>query len=147
MTQDQGTTDEGARWMRYIALALALIWAAYWTWLYQVLWVDLPSSFSVARPDFESWQVMAAMVLTPWVAAAIPWRWERTGAVLLLIASVLLPFIGLRIGSTLNSLDARNNAFLVCVATFPLDITGFAAAMLLLARWWRLKQPSLPPLP
>ena len=147
MTEPETTTDRGAKWMRHAALSLALIWAAYWTWWYRQLFVDLPSSFSVARPAFESWQVIATMVLTPWAAAAVSWRWEGAGAVLLLLGSVLLPVIGLRIGSALNSLDARNNVFLLFVLTCPMDITGFGAAILLFARRWRLGPPSLPPLP
>lgn len=99
MTGDRDTTDPTAKWMRYGARALALIWALWWTLRVVNCWLVLffadftavglgyvigntgplgrqITSFLVSAAGDGVWLML---LLVPWVSAAIPWRWEAIG--------------------------------------------------------------------
>ena len=70
-------------WMRYLARALALVWAGWWT-LFGVL-AGIGEGLDPAGIFMHS-AVPGGLFL---IAVALAWRWEAAGTGLLLVAGVL----------------------------------------------------------
>ena len=94
MTGAEGTTERRAKRIRNIGRALAAIWAASAT-----LSLLTMASFSVfmhwatwphTSPPLDMWLALALLVLPSWIGAAIPWRSERFGGVVLVVLGFLL---------------------------------------------------------
>jgi hypothetical protein len=75
----QHTSNQGEKWMRYIARVLALIWACWWTFF---------GLIAGAGEGYGPSGILAHAAvpgLVFLVAAVIAWRWEVIGGILLLL--------------------------------------------------------------
>ncbi len=88
MTDVKYTTDRKAKWVRNIALAIALIWAGYWT-----LWCCVMVNGLSEYESFGSvnWIMVSAWALIAWVSSAIAWRWGLAGGLMLICLCLFLP--------------------------------------------------------
>ena len=159
----QDTTGRRVKWLRYSARALAVTWALSVTlcWLYGVTLPSLACSHDVGEIDpasgLPAWLAAATVVLVPWVAAVIPWRWPRAGAVVVLFLSVLVPIahcytpVQVWAYPTWFTHDGTFPGTCIWASMFVwlpcLLLTvppGLLAALLLLATWWKSRTPVPP---
>lgn len=77
--QRQGATD----WLRRVARGVVVLWAAWWTFF---VWA------SVIFEGVTSNGMLAALLVSALLggSAAIAWRWERGGGVLLTVEGLLV---------------------------------------------------------
>jgi hypothetical protein len=160
MTAAQKAKERGAKWLRYGARALAVCWALGVTfcWLFGFV---VPSAFCGASfgetdPAYPllGWLTAATVVLAPWIAAAIPWRWQRAGAVVVLFLCVLVPVAHLNLNvwayptwtvdPPMSWTCSSNYLVLWFVCMIPTVLPGLLAALLLLASWWKSRTPKGP---
>jgi len=69
--------------MVFIARALALLWAGFWIWFF------VAEGWAWRSP----WRVMAlwaAVGLAFSILALLPWKWQTTGGVLLVVSGLLI---------------------------------------------------------
>jgi len=137
MTGVRKTTDRAAKWMRYIARALAVIWALFWTYFVGLVWLVLGRGAPFGAPtppptppvEFFL-EYFGLRCLVAWVSLAIAWRWEVIGGVALLLAGLSSFF---RFGGPTDS-----------VRLLALHLPPFAAGILFLASWWKSRTAETP---
>ena len=66
------------KWMQYCALALALLWAAWW--------VFFETAEAVSSHEFGQAIIFAVVMLGP---VAVAWKWPAAGGALLVLVSVV----------------------------------------------------------
>lgn len=148
MTEVQGAGERRAKRMRRFARILALVWAGCWTLLiaaFAYLLVMMCSSvvpFSVVAEPLEKCMAEVSIVFFPivailWVSAAIPWRWEAIGGLLLVVEGLLIfTLVGwVELQDTLRwgMPAARELLLLFGAVVLPPSVAG----LLFLASWWR----------
>ncbi len=127
------TTDQAARWMRFIGWALTLIWASFWTPLLVArIFFDLPLSARVIEEDPRALLIQGFVFLSLWVSTVLPWRWEAVGGVVLAVVSLAF-FIWLPV-------EVPN----AIAKTMPVLLLGLAAGILFLASWWISRRAESP---
>ena len=111
------------KWMRYIAVGLALIWAVCWTF------------FGLVSGAGEGLKGVLTNIpntlpgLVFLVSTAIAWRWEAIGGVALLMCGLFALFF-FHIGK---------NPFLLLTMVLPPLVAGF----LFLVSWWKSRNINL----
>jgi hypothetical protein len=104
------------------------------------------------RVSAAYWAIVATMILASWVAAAVPRRWPRAGAVLLLAATFLVPAIAFY-GSTYTTYPSVPGGYGMAlglligvwlVGLAPMPLLAAAAATLYLLSWWRSRTSGRP---
>jgi hypothetical protein len=131
MTDVRRTTDRATKWMRQIARALALICAILPTLVVGAILFDPIYPMNIPPrtwDDLLTLLFVALVLLLVWGGAAIPWRWERAGGVVLLLEGLLV-FIW-RLVMYRRYPEAM--VFAAIVALPPV-----VAGSLFLASWWR----------
>lgn len=142
MTGVRCTTGWATRLMRYIARALALIWAGWWAVFVFLFIFYLTGHVVTAGPPRQLGVefclmfllILAPFILVPWASVAIPWRWEAVGGVVL-VAEGLFLFIVISLIFELDLVTVTTTAF-----------PPLVAGVLFLAGWW-LSKPSRPVTP
>ena len=110
------TGDRVTRWIRYIARALAMIWAGWWMYL------------GVASAFVEGLNLVEVLVRTTLpglvflVSAVIAWRWEAIGGVALVVESLLI-FIAYPV-MTYGSLPLSTVVFMLLTMGLPPLVAG-----------------------
>lgn len=133
MTGVGKSTDQAARWMRFIGWALTLIWASFWTPLLVArIFFDLPLSARVIEEDPRALLTQGFLFLSLWVSTVLPWRWEAVGGVVLAVVSLAF-FIWLPV-------EVPN----AIAKTMPVLLLGLAAGILFLASWWISRRAESP---
>lgn len=133
MTGGRDTTDRAAQWMRYIARALALIWALHWTFVGLACSVGRSRIFDETRSPAEIFLDQFALPsLVFLVSGAIAWRWEAIGGVTLLLVA-LASFIAF-----------PPNPEILFPSLGLLHLPPAVAGFLFLASWWRSRRSGIP---
>jgi hypothetical protein len=139
MTEAADTKQRRARWMRRIALVLAVVWAGYWTY-----WLA-PAAAEMLEHEYQLFtlahRIATAILALPfWVAAAIPWWRESAGGVVLLVTNFLLPCLVLAFRPWYH----RSSLFMWIWLLYllPMLVLGCIAGFLLLASWWKSRTAS-----
>ena len=121
-----------ARRMRYIARALALIWALHWTFVGLACSVGRSRLFDETRSPAEIFLDQFALPsLVFLVSAAIAWRWEAIGGVALVLAG-LVSFIAFPPDPEILSRS-------LCLLHLPPVVAG----SLFLASWWLSRRSGI----
>ncbi len=127
MTGVRKTTDRAAKWMRYIARALAVAWAGWWALLSLL---SLMLNFSLV------WVFVAiCLSLFLLVSTAIPWRWEAIGGVVLLLEGLVFFTAQIFVG-----FGGVPHILVVLAVGLPPLLAGF----LFLASWWASRRAGIP---
>lgn len=87
MTEVQHTTDRKLKWMRRAARIMAVIWAGGWTLLIAFWGYVFVAFYSTSLAIVA--QYYFPVVLIGWVSAAIAWRREAIGGVVLVAEGLL----------------------------------------------------------
>lgn len=122
--------DYATKWLRYSALILALIWAGWWTFF------GLASGIGEGSKPVGVLLHTAAPGLIFLASAVIAWRWERIGAIVLLVEGALI-----LIGYPL--LFRRFPLSTILFVLLTMALPPLVAGCLLLADWQKSK-PLLP---
>lgn len=131
MTSVGHITDQGTKWMRFMAWALTLMWASFWTPLLVArIFLDLLFSARPIQEDPKALLIQAFLFLSLWVSTVLPWRWEAIGGVVLALESLAF-FIWLPV-------EVPN----AIAKTMPVLLFGLAAGILFLASWWKSRRPG-----
>lgn len=139
MTGGRDTTDRAAEWMRYIARALALIWALHWTFVGLACSVGRSRIFDEARSPAEIFLDQFALPsLLFLVSAAIAWRWEAIGGVVLVLEGLLI-FIAYPL-VTYSSFPLSTIVFTLLTMALPPLVVG----SLFVASWRKSKTSGMP---
>ena len=117
------TGDRVARWMRYVARALALIWAGWWTFF--GLACGLGEGMSPAGVLLHA--ALPGLIFL--VSAAIAWRWEAIGGIVLVLEGLLV-FIAYPV-MTYSRFPLSTIVFVLLTMALP----PLAAGFLFLASW------------
>lgn len=126
MTGVGETTDRATKWMRYIARALALIWAGWWAFC---IVASLMLNFSLV------WLLVAiCLSLLLLASATIPWRWEAIGGVVLALEGLLLFTAQMFVG-----FGGAAHILAVLGAGLPPLVAG----ILFLASWWKSRRSGI----
>jgi hypothetical protein len=159
MTEAQATTDRMVKWLRYSARALAVTWALSVTlcWLFGVTLPSTLCAYDLGATDtafrLPAWLTAVTVVLVPWIAAAIPWRRERAGAVVVLFLSVLVPIAHLYLSEWVYPTWGVGPWSSTCLWTYyplwfvsiiPTVLPGLLAGMLFLISWRRSRTLAPP---
>jgi hypothetical protein len=107
-----------SKWMRYTALALALLWAGWW--------VFFETAEAVGSHDFMQAIIFAVVMFG---AVAIAWRWPAVGGALLVLVSAVA--IAMFAPIWLHRFDLWPTVGLFATMPLPLLVAG---VLLLLAR-------------
>ncbi len=127
MTGVRKTTDRVAKLMRYIARGLALIWAGWWVFCNGA---SLMLNFSLG------WLLVAICIsLFLLASAAIPWRWEVIGGVVLVLEGLALFTAQMFVG-----FGGWPHILMVLAGGLPPLVAG----ILFLASWWRSRGAGSP---
>ncbi|MCK4261744.1 hypothetical protein KAX00_01415 [bacterium] len=118
------TGNRATKWMRYIARALALIWAVWWTFF------ALVSGAGEGLRGLLANAPNALPELVFLVSVAIAWRWEAVGGIMLLLCA-LGTFFFFHIGRHL---------FMHLTFVLPPVVAGF----LFLASWRKSRTLGMP---
>lgn len=129
--------------MRYIARALALIWAGVWTFnVAATTWLIESGPLWTRTFTVGSWLTIAGLVLIPWVSAAVAWRWGIGGVVLALVGVLTsmrgwdMLFTAVHFRDYGDMVDAM--VFLPCLGlSYVAPLVALLAGALFLASWWR----------
>lgn len=132
------TTDRATKWMRYIARALTVIWAGFWTFFLVsgTLLDPLSGAMTTGRWE-EALPALLKIVLLFVVPAAIPWLWEAVGGIVCVVAGFVLP-----IYVVLPLPDAPLSQIIGTSLLFGLP--PLVAGILFLASWWRSRRAGSP---
>ena len=133
MTSVRHTTGQGTKWMRFMAWALTLMWASFWTPLLVArIFSDLLLSARPIQEDPRALLIQAFLFLSLWVSTVLPWRWEAIGGVVLALESLAF-FIWLPV-------EVPN----AIAKTMPVLLLGLTAGILFLASWWISRKAESP---
>ncbi len=124
----RGVGDRAAKWMRYIARALTVIWAGLMGgFLVLVLLAD-PGSGAITAGRWDlALPELLKVVLFFVVPAAIPWLWEAVGGIVLVVAGFVVPIVYV----------PRSEI----IGWFPwFGLPPLVAGILFLASWWRSRR-------
>lgn len=133
MTSVRHTTDQGTKWMRFMAWALTLMWAGFWTPLLVArILFDPPLAARLMKEDARALLIEGLLFLGLWFGTVLPWRWEAVGGAVLVLESVAF-FIWLPV-------EVPN----AIAKTMPVLLIGLAAGILFLASWWKSRTWETP---
>jgi hypothetical protein len=106
----EGVTD----WLRPVARAVSALWAAWWTFF---AWA------SVLTEGATTAGLFAALLLTTlfFASAAIAWRWERWGGLLLTVEGLL---VLLSYPQAAGGLDPSTITFVLLTLALPPLVAG-----------------------
>ena len=131
--------------MRSIARALAALWAGWWTLCVAYFSAGLVGVFHCfdCAPHEQApvWGtgslVMAACLALPvWASAAVAWRWQRIGGIVLVLEGLLISIPAVRMYPL--------RSVLLTVAMCAMPLPPLVAGTLFLASWWRSRTPTPP---
>ena len=84
MTQSSVAVHRRIRWLRFISRSLALAWAIFWVWF------GLASGISEGIGFLGTVMHAAFPGLIFLLSALIPWRFPRTGGIILIIEGIII---------------------------------------------------------
>ena len=135
MTGVGRTTGWATKLMRYIARAVALIWAGLWSFFAVGQLFDPVAPTSIpprTSEDLIDLLIVASVVLFFGGGAAIPWRWERAGGVLLVLEGLLVAIATL--------VQYRDYPEAIVLVLPIVALPPVMAGSLFLASWWRSRR-------
>jgi hypothetical protein len=154
MTEVQDTTDRKAKWVRDIALAIALIWASVWTFntAATALIAATPSRPAewIARFTLGGWLTIAVLLVVPWASVAVARTRAVIGGIMLVPAGLLSSQYGwlMFIGALPHTpaMDPGNQMpFLPCILlSLATPVPAMVAGCLFLISWWRSRTQGSP---
>jgi hypothetical protein len=131
-----GVGDRPAKWMRYIARGLALIYAILPTLVVGAILFDPIAPTNIPPrtwDDLLTLLFVALVLLLVWGGAAIPWRWERAGGVVLRLEGLLVSIWTL----------VMYRGYLEAMVFAPIvALPPVVAGALFLASWWKSRTPT-----
>jgi hypothetical protein len=119
------------KWMRYAGLTLALLWAGFWSYF------GLASGIGEKLTPVGVFLHTAMPGLIFLATAAIAWRWEQAGSILLLVEGMIV-LIGYPI--MFHSRFPRQTIIFVLLT---MALPPLLAGWLLLLDWHKSKTPPL----
>lgn len=123
MTTVNNDTQSVVQWIRWIALAISSLTAAYWL----LILIDILLCELVVGCVSVTWDIalLLFLVVASIASVAIAWRWENIGGPVLI-------FWGLAFAAIAYVTSRPHQAFSMLVTGVPFLIAG----LLFLASWW-----------
>jgi len=126
MVEVRCTGERIARWMRYIARAVVLAWGVWWTSLGLALGIII---LEIQPPGELLLVALPGLIML--LSAAIAWRWEAIGAVVLILEGLFALIISYPMIMS-DHFRFRIPIFVLLTMAPPPLVAGF----LFFASWW-----------